>query len=53
MKNLSDEKLLIAENCNAAFSELYNRYWEKLYRKALARLGNEEDSKDVVSEVFV
>ena len=53
MKNLSDDKLLIAEDSNAAFSILYNRYWEPLYKKALVRLGNEADAQDAVAEVFI
>ena len=36
----------------AAFDELYNRYWEKLYHAAWNVLQDDESSKDVVQEVF-
>ncbi|MGH2644910.1 MAG: RNA polymerase sigma factor [Chitinophagaceae bacterium] len=54
MKNTSDIMLIeeIRKGMVQAFDELYNRYWEKLYLTAYARLGNEEDAKDCVQELF-
>lgn len=36
-----------------AFTELYNRYWEKLYRSAHAKLGNGEDAREIVHDVLL
>lgn len=47
-------ELKLAEAARAgskeAFSELYGRYKDKLYRYALYRLGNQQDAEDAVSE---
>lgn len=53
MNNLSDIELLKAEDDQAAFRILYNRYWERLYKKALSRLGNDSDAQDAVQEIFI
>ena len=53
MGYLSDSMLLIAEEEQSAFRELYDRYWEQLYKKALTRLGNDADAQDAVQEVFI
>lgn len=53
MHNFSDYELLIAENFEAAFTVLYNRYWEGLYKKALTKFGNDADAQDAVQEVFI
>ena len=50
--NLSDKELLRHKD-ERAFKVLYNRYWSLLYKKALARLGNEEDTKDILQEIFI
>ncbi|WP_160143835.1 RNA polymerase sigma factor [Chryseolinea soli] len=55
LTDLSDEKLFlkIREGNAAAFDMLFNRYWEKLYRIAYARLKDTDDAQDVVQEVLV
>ena len=53
MGYLSDSMLLIAEEEQSAFRELYDRYWEQLYKKAMNRLGNDADAQDAVQEVFI
>jgi len=53
MGYLSDSMLLIAEEEQSAFRELYDRYWEQLYKKALTRLGNDADAQDAVQEIFI
>ncbi len=35
-----------------AFDLLFNRYWEELYIAARTRLGNEEEARDCVQELF-
>lgn len=52
--NLSDEKLLklIAKSREAAFAELFERYWKILLDKALKILKQREMAEDVVQEVF-
>lgn len=37
----------------AAFDLLFDRYWEKLYRVAFARLHNIDDAKDLVQELLI
>jgi RNA polymerase sigma-70 factor (ECF subfamily) len=49
---LTDKELLRSEN-SEAFREFYNRYWKVLYHKALIRLGNEEDAKDMLQDIFI
>jgi RNA polymerase sigma-70 factor (family 1) len=53
MKNCTDAELLVAEDSPSAFSIIYNRYWERLYKKALVRLGNDADAQDTVQEIFI
>ncbi|GGC40306.1 RNA polymerase sigma-70 factor [Parapedobacter defluvii] len=36
-----------------AFTELYNRYWEALYRSSLKRIANADDAKDLIQDLFV
>jgi RNA polymerase sigma-70 factor (ECF subfamily) len=50
---LTDKALLAATDEEAAFRILYERYWEPLYRKVLARLGNDADAQDIVQQVFI
>lgn len=37
----------------AAFTVIYNRYWDKLFVAALARLKDEFEAEEVVQQVFV
>lgn len=53
MENFSDTDLLIAEDSETAFAVIYNRYWERLYKKAHVRFGNDADAQDAVQEVFI
>ena len=52
---LSDPELatLIKQGNQAAYEEIYERYWVVLYRHARRLLQNEEESRDVVQDVFV
>ncbi len=51
----NDARLLARLNKGeqAAFNEIYEQYWEQLYRKAYQRLQEESSAKDVVQNVFV
>ena len=55
LKLLSDGLRLLqlqqGEKC--AFNILYNKYWEQAYSNAYKRLGDEEQAKDIVQEIFV
>lgn len=42
----------VKQDDHAAFSELYNRYWENLYNSACKRLSQEEVCRDIVQDVF-
>lgn len=54
MEQYSDTQLLqlVRKNDERAFAELFNRYWEPLYRKAAAILDNPALCKDIVQDVF-
>jgi RNA polymerase sigma-70 factor (family 1) len=43
---------LLAEDNPKAFTELYNRFWQKLFAIAYNRLKNKEAAEDVVHDVF-
>jgi RNA polymerase sigma factor (sigma-70 family) len=53
MLSLSDMVLMksISEGSEAAFRELYDRYWTPLYRMAYNRVG--EDAKDIIQEIMI
>ena len=36
-----------------AFTEIYNRYWEKLYRSAYNKLNDTDDAKEIVHDVLL
>jgi RNA polymerase sigma-70 factor (family 1) len=38
---------------SAAYNQLYEQYWKKLYLHALSRTKEEESAKDVVQSVFI
>jgi RNA polymerase sigma-70 factor (ECF subfamily) len=52
--NYTDQELIIELQANneAAFTELYNRYWERLFFMAHKRLSSAEDAKEVLQNVF-
>ena len=55
-KELSDEKLVrsfVETHNEGAFSELVNRYGDKIYRTALRITHNPSDAEDVLQEVFI
>src|SRR5207249_4815542 len=51
----SDEQLLrlLSEGNSQAFSEIYERYWEKLFISAEKILQNRAAAQDAVQEVFI
>jgi RNA polymerase sigma-70 factor (family 1) len=51
----TDQQLLdrMRRDDRAAFTELYNRYWDKTFAVALHRLGDEHEAEEVVQEVFL
>lgn len=44
---------LLTQNDKAAFTELYNRYWQKLYAIAYNRLKETQTAEDIVHDVLV
>lgn len=54
-KNTSDEHLfsLLRDDNKLAMDELFNRYWERLFKSADKLLFDEDAAKDVVQNVFV
>lgn len=54
--NISDEDLflhIVRDSDRQAFNALFDRYWKKLYASAFARLGQEQEAKDCVQDVFI
>jgi RNA polymerase sigma factor, sigma-70 family len=53
-ENHTEEHLLtlLGRDDELAFTEIYNRYWKKLYATAYERLKSKELAEDVVHEVF-
>ncbi|WP_413668845.1 RNA polymerase sigma-70 factor [Mucilaginibacter sp. Mucisp86] len=51
----NDEQLLqlMALDNRDAFTELYNRYWDKTFAAAYHRLDDEHEAEEVVQEVFL
>ncbi|WP_374951338.1 RNA polymerase sigma factor [Mucilaginibacter sp.] len=54
-QQISDTELLLQlKNDNhASFDLLFDRYWERLYRAALARVGDVSIAQDIVQELFI
>ncbi len=55
MEHFSDLALLeqIKASDHSAFDVLFDRYWEKLYKTAFARLGDDVIAQDIVQEIFI
>ena len=53
-KSHTDQELLdgLKSGDQAAFAEIYERYWKLMYFHALKMLGDEDDAKDLVQELF-
>jgi len=51
----SNKKLLahLKGNCELAFQQIYEKYWENLYRVSSTILKDGELAKDVIQEVFI
>jgi len=51
----SDSELLILlkDSDQAAFTEIYNRYWEKMVTIAYVKLQSTEDAREVVQDLFI
>jgi RNA polymerase sigma-70 factor (family 1) len=52
---LSDDELIqiLKNGEEQAFTELYNRYWKKLFTAAANKLQHLEEAEDIVQQVFV
>jgi len=52
--NISETLLLlqIEQGCEESFNVLFERYWEKTYSAAYARLRDSDQAKDIVQEIF-
>jgi len=55
LNNLSDKELvdLLKSGDHAAFTEIYNRYWDKLYATAYNRLSDELEAEEAVQNIFL
>jgi len=53
-KALNDNELvdLLRGDDEVAFNEIYNRYWDKLYILSKKRLGDAEESEEIVQDIF-
>lgn len=54
LKNLTDTELitLLNRDSQAAFTEIYQRYWDKLLAVAVNRLGDEQEAEECVQDLF-
>jgi RNA polymerase sigma-70 factor (family 1) len=50
----TDEQLftLLRNESEAAFNEIYNRYWQKLFVVAAKRLDSQQEAEEVVQDIF-
>ncbi|MFN0293107.1 RNA polymerase sigma factor [Pedobacter helvus] len=55
MKNLSDLELieLVRSASYGAFEELHRRYWSDLQKLAYSKIGDREDTYDLLQEMFI
>lgn len=53
-QNISDQELimLLREGDKRAYTEIYNRYKNLLYNHAYKKLGNHDEVKDILQELF-
>lgn len=51
----TDEQLiaLLHDSNEAAFNELYRRYWLSLYDEAYKRLSDHEQAEDIIQDIFI
>ena len=54
IRTLTDSQLLdlVRTGDESAFAEIYERYWTVMYAHVLKMLGDEDDSKDLIQELF-
>ena len=52
---ISDDELVknLAMGEDWAFSEIYRRYWKKLFRQAFSKTGSDDAAKEIVQEIFL
>ncbi len=55
MSEINDIALLksLKDGDEAAFTEIYNQYWERLYFMAHKRLQSAQDAEEIVQQVFL
>lgn len=53
-KTYLDEQLvlLLKDSNDAAFTEIYHRYWDRLFAVAMHRLDNMEEARELVQDIF-
>ncbi|EHQ25936.1 RNA polymerase sigma factor [Mucilaginibacter paludis] len=53
--NYTDNELaaLLREGDHRAFTEIYKRYWKKIYIIASKRLGDENEAEEIVQDIFL
>ena len=54
-RHLDDQELLdlLSQSNRFAFREIYNRYWEELFRLAINILNDKDTSEDLLQEIFI
>ncbi|MBO9632515.1 MAG: hypothetical protein J7578_05310, partial [Chitinophagaceae bacterium] len=54
-QSYSDQQLLESLKLNEerAFTEIYNRYWEQLYRSAYRKLNDKSPAREIVHDVLI
>lgn len=44
---------LLRSGDKAAFSEIYNRYWKKIFTVAANKIGQSEEAEEIVQDIFI
>lgn len=54
LQQMSDEKLLslLKNSDEAAFTVIYDRYWQKLYTLAMCKVNSLETAEEIVQDIF-
>src|SRR4051812_20504428 len=55
MESLADQDLLlrVQREDHDAFDILFDRYWQRLFQSARARLNDSDTAQDIVQEIFI
>lgn len=55
LSNYTDEDLisLLKTNSRVAFTEIYKRYWDRMYVVAFNKTGHSKDAEEIIQDIFL